>query len=124
MTAPEIKPCPLCRHTPSAREIGVVSDAQWAIDCECGVGLAAQTEAEAIAIWNTRAPDPMLAEALEALRYYAHTFCEGFCADLPQAGTYHESMDDHCSGCKARAALAKTTAAIHKSLKEAINGSA
>ena len=42
----------------------------------------------------------------EALAYYADQFCEGFCNDLPEAGTYHISMDDRCSGCKARAALA------------------
>ena len=42
-----------------------------------------------------------------ALEYYADTFCEGFCNDLPQAGTYIPEMDTDCSGCKARAALAK-----------------
>lgn len=42
----------------------------------------------------------------EVLAYYADQFCEGFCNDLPEAGTYHISMDDRCSGCKARAALA------------------
>ena len=40
-----------------------------------------------------------------ALEYYADTFCEGFCKDLPQAGTYQPEMDLDCSGCKARAAL-------------------
>ena len=43
-----------------------------------------------------------------ALEYYADTFCEGFCKDLPQAGTYQPEMDLDCSGCKARAALAPT----------------
>lgn len=43
-----------------------------------------------------------------ALEYYADTFCEGFCKDLPQAGTYQPEMDLDCSGCKARAALAQT----------------
>ena len=41
------------------------------------------------------------------LEYYADQFCEGFCKDLPQAGTYQPEMDLDCSGCKARAALAK-----------------
>ena len=41
------------------------------------------------------------------LEYYADKFCEGFCEDLPQAGTYQTEMDLDCSGCKARAALAK-----------------
>lgn len=40
-----------------------------------------------------------------ALAYYADQFCEGFCNDLPEAGAYHISMDDRCSGCKARNAL-------------------
>jgi hypothetical protein len=43
-----------------------------------------------------------------ALEYYADTFCEGFCKDLPQAGTYQPEMDLDCSGCKARATLAQT----------------
>lgn len=43
-----------------------------------------------------------------ALEYYADTFCEGFCKDLPQAGTYQPEMDLDCSGCKARTALAQT----------------
>ena len=53
-------------------------------------------------IHSAAAPD--MATVLE---YYADQFCEGFCKDLPQAGTYQTEMDLDCSGCKARAALAK-----------------
>ena len=60
------------------------------------------SEAEANAHLIAAAPD--MATVLE---YYADQFCEGFCKDLPQAGTYQTEMDLDCSGCKARAALAK-----------------
>ena len=71
-----------------------ISDASaWTLD---------QDAWEANAKLIAAAPD--LAKALE---YYADTFCEGFCKDLPQAGTYQPEMDLDCSGCKARAALAK-----------------
>ena len=53
---------------------------------------------------NLIAAAPDMATVLE---YYADQFCEGFCKDLPQAGTYQPEMDLDCSGCKARAALAK-----------------
>ncbi len=46
-----------------------------------------------------------VSELRAALDYYRETFCEGFCKDLPHAGTYTADMDDQCSGCKARAAL-------------------
>jgi len=42
----------------------------------------------------------------EVLTCYADQFCEGFCNDLPERGTYDHKMDLDCSGCKARAALA------------------
>ena len=57
-----------------------------------------------IATSNLIAAAPDMATVLE---YYADQFCEGFCKDLPQAGTYQPEMDLDCSGCKARAALAK-----------------
>lgn len=50
--------------------------------------------------------DAQIAALVEALRSYERTFCEGFCNDLPERGTYHTSMELDCSGCKARAVLA------------------
>ena len=64
----------------------------------------AQLEAEA----ELAAAQQREARLRAALEYYADTFCEGFCKDLPQAGTYQPEMDLDCSGCKARAALAQT----------------
>ena len=43
---------------------------------------------------------------MDTLKHYADTFCEGFCDDLPERGTYHVDMELLCSGCKARAVLA------------------
>lgn len=60
--------------------------------------------AELTANAHLLAAAPDMATVLE---YYADQFCEGFCKDLPQAGTYQPEMDLDCSGCKARAALAK-----------------
>lgn len=51
-------------------------------------------------------PNDRIAALEAALEWYAVQFCEGFCNDLPQAGTYCVSMDNDCGGCKARAALA------------------
>ena len=59
---------------------------------------------EAMANAHLIAAAPDMATVLE---YYADQFCEGFCKDLPQAGTYQPEMDLDCSGCKARSALAK-----------------
>ena len=61
-------------------------------------------EVKRIAEAHLIAAAPDMATVLE---YYADQFCEGFCKDLPQAGTYQPEMDLDCSGCKARAALAK-----------------
>ena len=61
-------------------------------------------EVKRIAEARLIAAAPDMATVLE---YYADQFCEGFCKDLPQAGTYQTEMDLDCSGCKARAALAK-----------------
>lgn len=58
------------------------------------------------ALSAARAPSRNIARLVGAVRYYADTFCEGFCKDLPRSDTYHDSMDDQCSGCKARAAIA------------------
>lgn len=62
-----------------------------------------------VAVWseNYAALERKLAKAVEALKHYNHTFCEGFCDDLPERGTYHASMELDCSGCKARAVLAE-----------------
>lgn len=46
-------------------------------------------------------------ELLEALEWYRNNMCEGFCVDLKTEVYYSESMDFHCAGCKARAAIAK-----------------
>lgn len=46
-----------------------------------------------------------------ALEYYADQLCEGFCKDYPSKEIYYPNMDDQCSGCKARAALAKARGA-------------
>lgn len=46
-------------------------------------------------------------ELLEALKAVKETLCEGFCRDLPAAQTYSSAMDDECSACRARAAIAK-----------------
>ena len=61
-------------------------------------------EQEQLANAHLIAAAPDMATVLE---YYADQLCEGFCKDLPQAGTYHPEMDLDCSGCRARAALAK-----------------
>lgn len=64
--------------------------------------LPSSAEAEANAHLIAAAPD-----LYATLAYYADQFCEGFCGDLPNAGTYNPEMDIDCSGCKSRAALAK-----------------
>ena len=46
-------------------------------------------------------------EMYEALTWVVDHMCEGFCKDLPLAGTYYPDMDEDCAACKARAALAK-----------------
>lgn len=67
-----------------------------------------QLQAEVARLSHALAAETAKREAMEAaLRYYNDQFCEGFCDDMPEAGTYHISMDDRCSGCKARATLAK-----------------
>lgn len=81
--------------------------AEWIVDAARGCGRVASVglgrdEADANAHLIASAPD-----LYAALEYYAKQFCEGFCDQLPEAGTYHVSMDDQCSGCKARADLAK-----------------
>jgi hypothetical protein len=51
----------------------------------------------------------LIKELAEALRYYEDQFCEGFCDEYPE-GFYVSEMDNECSGCRARAALAKAKA--------------
>lgn len=46
-------------------------------------------------------------DLLETLQFYRDQMCEGFCLDLKKQDEYDESMDFHCAGCKARAAIAK-----------------
>jgi hypothetical protein len=50
--------------------------------------------------------DARVAALVKALRYYKDQMCEGFCGDLPAKDTTYPGIDDDCSGCKARTALA------------------
>lgn len=102
-------PCPFC----GSEQIAIVPQAEWwAIICKaCGSGSGTcDTEAEAITAWNTRtsaeAASAARVEALvEALRWYADTFCEGFGECV--GDTCGKWRDDQCSGCKAHATLTK-----------------
>ena len=88
------------------RPRGVAMHVDDGFDTQAAAKAAAEADYEArIRSALTAQPAPDVARIGKVMRYYADTFCEGFCADLPRAGTYHESMDADCSGCKARAAL-------------------
>jgi len=137
MTAPELKPCPFCGG--GAEDDYMHDDDQCgghgAVYCVegCGAEVYGDTvryrgqeptkeamqasKQSAIAAWNTRTPDPLLAEALEALRWYAEdgwkdrplepptpeeieTF-EGLILDFPMPEVTYDR------GERARAVLAK-----------------
>jgi hypothetical protein len=61
------------------------------------------------ALARIEAQAALIKELAEALRYYEDQFCEGFCDEYPE-GFYVSEMDNECSGCRARAALAKAKA--------------
>jgi len=73
----DLKPCPFCGHRAETQEYGMRTEA-WAVWCvECKAQMESiSTEAEAIAAWNRRAPDPRdevirgLVEAAERSRQY------------------------------------------------------
>ena len=69
MTAPEIKPCPFCGGKAKVEKSRTLRGAVF-IACRRGHsdGTLYASLSTAIAAWNTRTPDPLLAEALEALR--------------------------------------------------------
>ena len=52
-------------------------------------------------------PSPDVEALVDALGWYADQFCEGFCQDFPSLGYTDENCERDCSGCKARAALAR-----------------
>jgi hypothetical protein len=64
----------------------------------------AATSVEANARLIAAAPD-----MLWALKRNRDQLCEGFCRDLPKAGTYTPEMDDLCGGCLARSVIAKAS---------------
>jgi Lar family restriction alleviation protein len=55
----DLLPCPFCGHRAETQEYGMRTEA-WAVWCvECKAQMESiSTEAEAIAAWNRRAPDP------------------------------------------------------------------
>ncbi|SCY68759.1 hypothetical protein SAMN05660666_02474 [Novosphingobium aromaticivorans] len=89
-TPVELKPCPnpWCVSTTAPLPIkSTYSDDAWRVRCACGVVTHRQdTEAEAIAAWNTRhrtqplADHRALVEALEVFRSFGCPVCNGDCS--------------------------------------------
>lgn len=74
IAAPELLPCPFCGHSPyndeqTAHVFGCRTGNAWAVACSyCEVAApGAETLSDAITEWNTRVPDPRLADLLTAL---------------------------------------------------------
>lgn len=75
-TKDELKPCPKCQG-PGALHMSSDGDAEWVKCADCGhEGTVTLTTRMAIAAWNTRPQDELIAELVEAL------------GSAPEAGDY------------------------------------
>lgn len=100
MTAPDLLPCPFCGG--EARKWQDPShSAAWFIGCDDGdrdcFGSInwAETEAEAIAAWNTRATPAAMTPEVRAVIVAAHRVLDAFCVleDSEQIAA-HAALDD------------------------------